>query len=58
MEPAERFASLLLKLGRHPWLADRAVRGLAKRPATFEKLLRAACGGGPIGLLEPARLVL
>jgi flavin-dependent dehydrogenase len=58
MAPAARFARLLLRVSRHPWLADRAVRGLAKNPELFSRMLRAACGAGPLGLLEPARLVL
>lgn len=58
MAPAERFAGLLLRLSRHRWLADRAVRGLAKNPPVFSSLLRAACGAGPLEWLAPARLVL
>lgn len=58
MEPAARLGGVLLRLSRHRWLADRAVRGLSKNPEVFARLLRAACGAGPLGLLEPARLVL
>jgi flavin-dependent dehydrogenase len=58
MEPAARLGGVLLRLSRHPWLADRAVRGLSRTPEIFARLLRAACGAGPLGLLEPARLVL
>ena len=58
MRTAGRFAGLLLRLSGHPWLADRAVRGLSRNPELFSRLLRAACGGAPVGLLAPARLVL
>jgi flavin-dependent dehydrogenase len=58
MEPARRLAGLILGVSRYPWLADRAVRRLSRDPALFTRLLRAACGAGSIGLLEPARLVL
>lgn len=58
MEPATRLAGLLMRLSRHRWLADRAVRGLSRNPGIFSRLLRAACGAGPVGMLEPVRLVL
>lgn len=58
MEPARRLADLLLLAARHPWLADRAVRSLARKRGLFPRLLRAACGAEPLGLLAPARLVL
>ena len=57
MEPARRLAGLILGVGRHRWLANRAVRRLSRDPALFSRLLRAACGGS-LGFLEPARLVL
>ena len=58
MAPARRVAALLLSASRFPWLAERAVRKLARDGASFRRLLRAACGAGRLGLLEPARLVL
>lgn len=58
MEPARRLAGLILGVSRHRWLADRAVRRLSRDPAFFARLLRAACGVGQIGLLEPVRLAL
>jgi flavin-dependent dehydrogenase len=56
--PSERIAALLLQLCGSRWLADRAVRRLARRPTTFSRLLRAACGLETMSLLEPARLLL
>lgn len=58
MEPARRLAELLLVAARHPWLAERAVRSLATKRGLFARLLRAACGVEPLGILAPARLVL
>ena len=58
MAPASRMAGLILRMTKHPWLADRVVRKLAQDPPLFGRLLRAACGAGSLGLLEPARLVL
>lgn len=58
MAPARRLARLLLAASGRPWMADRAVRRLSRNPEFFARLLRAACGGDPIGLLEPMRLVL
>jgi flavin-dependent dehydrogenase len=58
MAPARRVAALLLSATRFPWLAERAVRKLGRNAASFRRLLRAACGAGPLGILEPARLVL
>ncbi len=58
MEPAVRMANLLLKVSRLPWVANRAVRKLARDPGLFGRLLRAACGARRMGPLEPVRLVL
>jgi flavin-dependent dehydrogenase len=58
MAPASRMAGLILRMTKHPWLADRVVRKLAHDAPLFGRLLRAACGAGSLGLLEPARLVL
>jgi len=58
MAPAAKMAGLLLKVARYPWVANRAVRKLSRNPELFGRWLRAACGAGPIGMLEPVRLVL
>ena len=58
MAPSRRLAGLLLAASGRPWMADRAVRRLSRNPGIFARLLRAACGVGSIGLLEPVRLVL
>ena len=58
MEPARRLAGLILGVSRYRWLADRAVRRLSRDSALFNRLLRAACGIGQLGLLEPVRLAL
>ena len=56
--PARRLAELLLGASAHPWLADRAVRKLARDPRLFSRLLHSACGGGPVRLRDQAALVL
>jgi flavin-dependent dehydrogenase len=58
MAPAAKMAGLLLKVSRHAWVSNRAVRKLSRDPALFGRWLRAACGAGFLGPLEPVRLVL
>jgi flavin-dependent dehydrogenase len=52
---------LALALSRHPALAERAIRGLARHPDVFERLLAVACETAPytsIRLRDKARLAL